>query len=1162
MKHDFDQHKEEIYKLNMSQLKQFNINKRIIMTTQKNTSEQQILLNLYKLLKAEIDSAFFKSNYSQQDISQTNRYIQYLKKSQIFQSNQRSQIDVGSSNLLSALFLSKFSFPSLQFSKCSFSQAYLPGYSRKCVNFQDCNLKNSILENQYLDRFETSNTKHSINSSILKKFGYEDVYQFQNAIFYEDTLVSITKTGYINQFQFISDDGDDSFSFKKLKSNKIANLVLKQIYLVRPEDIFVVLTDKYLFEIDCKSFQKVRQFQFSDRIISLLIKHSKYIITLANELIYYGNIKNGFKLLYQIQGTAYQFVNDTIITTQNNQICFYDILNQQLITQIDFNDYDLSISAISPDGMYLAAVTLDGLRCAIYNLENGLEYVKTVYLYTDQITSLAFSQNGEYLSIGSLDKNCRILNVQKQFTVFHKIQENQSPIFSVCFSSDSKYFLLCHNESLSVYSVQNKFQNIKRIEAHTLDLCSLALSCDGKYLATSSQDKSCIIWDMKNKFNIIHKITEHTGSVNFITFSPNSKYLATISQDKDKTCKIWNVENKFEIFDKLKGLDFVTFSADGKYLASTSGKTFKIMKFNQGFQIVKKIENEVDNDIYSQINFSSDMKYIVVIKGQQTCQIYDVNQRFQLIKEILKATTYALSPNGKFLATNSFEKACRIFSLEKNFDLIAQTQENSSDISIINFSQDSKYLVTGSSDFTCKIWSVTKDFQLINTAFGHTANIQQAAFSVDSKYLVSLSNDQTFKIWNLTKSFEHINSLKGHANAVTQAIFSPNCKYLVTSSEDSTCRIYDVKRGFEVINTINQHSQKVTSIDFSPNGKYLATVSLDKTCKVFNVKQEFKLVFSIQAHISLISCVKFSLDGKYLATSSWDKSCKIWDVNNEFQLLYTIQGHSLKIMQIAFSKDSKYLATCSLDKTCKIWNAGKEFQIISTIQGHALGVTSVAFSNNNKYLVTGSVDKSFNIWSVQNSFQLIKEIEKHNDPVISISFSIDDKFLATGSEDSTCKIWDVENGFELLYTTEGHNMEILHVGFSPDGKYLTTSSQDNTCKVWIEKNIDQQNNKGDIIALANSADGKYIASCTRSNQWKILEQATDIYLKYSNIKIDQENNLIEFTINSNLNQKYQRAGNGVQGHSKEEKIQLNILQVKNFQDLNQNQISYQQLYEL
>ncbi|EAR99291.2 WD domain, G-beta repeat protein (macronuclear) [Tetrahymena thermophila SB210] len=1165
MKHDFDQHKEDIYKLDMSKLSQFNINKRIIMTTQKNASEQQILLKLYKIIKSDIDSESFKQNYFQEDIALTNRYIQYLKKSQISQPSEKSQIDVGSSNLLSALFLSKFSFPSLEFSKCSFSQAYLPGHSRKCANFQDCNLENSFLENQYFERFETSNTKHSVTSSIQKIFAYEDVYTFSNAIFYKDTIISITKTGYINQFQFISDK--DSSIHKKLRSNQITSTCLKQIYFVSSEDIFLTRTEKSLFEIDCNSFEKLRTFQFSDKIINLQINNSNYIVTLANELNYFGNIKDGFKQLDQIQGCVYQFINDTIITTQNNIIYFYNIKNQQLIKSRDFNDSSLNISAISADGKYLATVNPDGLSCNIYDLKE-FDLIKIIDGYSQQITSIAFSKDGNHFASGSLDQNCKVFNVQKQFELAHIFQENPSAISSVSFSLDNKYLLLTYEQSLCVQSVKNKFLNLKRIEAHTQIMKSMALSSDGKYLATCSFDKTCIIWDMQNEFNMVHQIQAHTESVNYITFSPDGKYLATISQDK--TCKIWDVDNKFQLFDKIQGdqinIDSIAFSADGKYLAATNlDKTFKIMKFEKGFQTIKKIENQSAYDFYSKIKFSRDMKYLGVIKGSYICEIYDVSKGFELVKEILNVSTFAFSPNGNYLATGCWEKSCRIYSVERNFEQIAITEEHSKDITSIDFSQDGKYLVTGSSDTTCKIWSIEKDFQLINTTFGHTQNIYQVAFSVDSKYLVSLSGDQTFKIWGLDKQFEYIKSLKGHANAITSAIFSPSCKYLITSSDDSTCRVYDTEKGFEVISTINQHAQKVTSVDFSPDGKYLATVSWDQTCKIFNALKEFELVISIQAHDFFISYCKFSQDGKYLATCSWDQSCKIWDVNNEFQLLHTIRGHSLEIIQVTFSYDGKYLATCSLDETCKIWNAQKEFEIITTIQGHTQGVTSVAFSKNGKYFVTGSLDNSFKIWEVQNQFQLIKTIEQHTHTVSSICFSLDDKFLATGSEDKTCKIWDVENQFELTCIVEGHSKDILHISFSPDGRYLTTSSQDISSKIWTTKKLSQQKNQDNITALAYSTDGKYIASCSGNNQWKIWEQSTNMNLKISNLKPcnSQSNNQIEFIINSGVNNKHEKADNVALGSLKEEKIKFNLIQqIQNSKNSNLNKISYQQLYEL
>jgi WD40 repeat protein len=59
----------------------------------------------------------------------------------------------------------------------------------------------------------------------------------------------------------------------------------------------------------------------------------------------------------------------------------------------------------------------------------------------------------------------------------------------------------------------------------------LALSKDGKYIATGSHDRSVGIW-LKQESKIIKKIDGFDGAVVSVDFSNNNEYLVVGSEDK------------------------------------------------------------------------------------------------------------------------------------------------------------------------------------------------------------------------------------------------------------------------------------------------------------------------------------------------------------------------------------------------------------------------------------------------------------------------------------------------------------------------------------------------------------------------------------------------------------------------------------------------------
>ncbi|KAL4511264.1 hypothetical protein ABPG73_008342 [Tetrahymena malaccensis] len=1066
MKYDFDLHKETIFKLNSSQLREFSINQRIIMSSEVNASEQQILLKLFKLIKPEIDSPQFKKNYSLEDISKTNRYIQFLKKSYIKDYTQMSEIDVGSSNLLSTLFISKFSFPNLIFKKCSFSKAYIQKYSRKVVEFQDCNLENAFLQNQHLEYFETSNTKNAMHNSFQQKFNTDDIYSFNHLIFYKNNLATITKTGFINLFE-----PDENQTFKKVLSNQITLASLKTIHLNENKNLFVVTAQKSIIQVNPINLEKVNSFTFSNAIANLSINKSEYIVTLSNQQILKGDVENGFKPLDKSRIQSYYTLsNDNfIVTSLGNQTDIYNLQDLKIVKRNIDPNCNSNISAFSADGKYLATGSEDNTY-KIWNVDKGFELINTIQGHTKPINSVAFSADGKYLATGSEDNTCKIWNVDKGFELINTIQGHTKPINSVAFSADGKYLATGSGDNTcKIWNVDKGFELINTIQGHTSSVNSVAFSADGKYLATGSEDNTCKFWNVDKGFELINTIQGHTKPINSVAFSADGKYLATGSSDN--TCKIWNVDKGFQLINTIQGhtnyIYSVAFSADGKYLATGSwDKTCKIWNVDKGFELINTIQGHTDT--IDSVAFSADGKYLATGSSDYICKIWNVDKGFELINKIQGHTSFiysvAFSADGKYLAIGSSDSTCKIWNVHKGFELINTIQGHTYWVNSVAFSADGKYLATGSSDNTCKIWNVDKGFQLINTIQGHTETINSVAFSADGKYLATGSLDKTCKIWNLDKGFELINTIQGHTQPIYSVAFSAVGKYLATGSSNNTCTIWNVDKGFELINTIQGHTKPINSVAFSADGKYLATGSEDNTCKIWNVDKGFELINTIQGHTYSIYSVAFSADGKYLATGSLDKTCKIWNVDKGFELINTIQGHTSSVNSVAFSADGKYLATGSWDNTCKIWNVDKEFELINTIQGHTDSIYSVAFSADGKYLATGCSDNTCKIWNVDKEFELINTIQGHTKPINSVAFSADGKYLATGSSDNTYKIWNVDKGFELINTIQGHTYSIKSVAFSADGRYLATGSLDNTCKIW------NGNMLGEMIGLKTEND--------------------------------------------------------------------------------------------
>jgi WD40 repeat protein len=94
------------------------------------------------------------------------------------------------------------------------------------------------------------------------------------------------------------------------------------------------------------------------------------------------------------------------------------------------------------------------------------------------------------------------------------------------------------NSSLSTISITNN-QPLRTLQGHSTWIYAIALSRDGRFLASGSFDKEIKIWHLPSG-NLLHTLKGHGDAVVSLAISPDSKFLASGSWDN--RIKLWNLE--------------------------------------------------------------------------------------------------------------------------------------------------------------------------------------------------------------------------------------------------------------------------------------------------------------------------------------------------------------------------------------------------------------------------------------------------------------------------------------------------------------------------------------------------------------------------------------------------------------------------------------------
>ncbi|MGM0595621.1 MAG: protein kinase domain-containing protein [Myxococcota bacterium] len=423
--------------------------------------------------------------------------------------------------------------------------------------------------------------------------------------------------------------------------------------------------------------------------------------------------------------------------------------------------------ALSRNGKYLATGSIEG-KIRIKNFKTG-ELIKIFDADKGGVVwSLAFSKISNLLVSGSFDGNIRVWDLNKEKPV-SILRGKGKPIWRIIFLNNKDWIISGGgNKKISIWNLAENHLELS-LEAHRDLIHDLNLSHNNNKLVTASYDKNLKLWDL-SKPKEITTINNHKDSIIDVAFSPDNKYLFSSSNDQ-KTC--------IHSLEQNKKISCIT----GHRFGGRSPSNLYVVR---------------DGNIFRWNGLNG--KTSTIYRGRILCT--------------------NLSPDGKILATGSFNGKIKLFS---------------------------------------------NDGKKINVFKGHDKKITQIIFGKNGKTLFSSSLDGKVIIWNL-ETGKKIGTLK-HKDWVTGLALSENQNFIYTSGKDPIIRKWDLKT-LQTVQIFEGHNQWVNRIALSPDNKHLASSSDDGSVKIWSTQTE-ELLFSFKTKISV--GLKFSPDGKILALSDFNK---------------------------------------------------------------------------------------------------------------------------------------------------------------------------------------------------------------------------------------------------------------------------------------------------
>jgi WD40 repeat protein len=461
--------------------------------------------------------------------------------------------------------------------------------------------------------------------------------------------------------------------------------------------------------------------------------------------------------------------------------------------------------AFSPDGKLLATGGADGrihLRAVASRREVALLAGPTA------TGSLAFSPDGKILAVSSEDGAVRLWAVRpKQVVGTLWGQGEWNP--EMAFSPDGSTLAVGASGSVKLWDLTTR-QKLTELRGHRGRVSCVQFSPDGKTLASGGHDTTVRLWTAGPRGGTATRsadrwasgsedaeedsttVIRQSASIAAMALSPDGKALATASGDR--TVRLWDIASRRELAT-LKGhtaaITGVAFASDGRTLASTSNdKTVKLWNIASRQEIGTLRGHTV---AITAVAFAPNGTMLTTAAGAGPNQprpaevkLWDLATRRAVdFLDAQQRMVYqvAFSPDGKTLATQSVDTMASTVRL---WDLAARRVSAVLEGQLrypLVFSPDGRTLTT-SSGSGIKLWD-TNSRRLVATLKGEDGAV---AFSPDGNTL-AIANANTIRLWNLAMR-QQVATLTGHAAVVKAVAFTPDGNTLVSASSDGTMRLW------------------------------------------------------------------------------------------------------------------------------------------------------------------------------------------------------------------------------------------------------------------------------------------------------------------------------------------------------------------------------------
>ncbi|OWM81820.1 periodic tryptophan protein 2 [Punica granatum] len=557
-------------------------------------------------------------------------------------------------------------------------------------------------------------------------------------------------------------------------------------------------------------------------------------------------------------GNAIIVNNTQIVSPVGNRITVTDLLKSQTVTLPVQASSNIRRVAASPDGVFLLAID-DNNRCLFINLPRRAVLHRITF--KGPVHAAEFSPDGKFIAVGTgkLVQIWRSPGFRKEFFPFELIRtfaDCNDNVTSIEWSPDSNYIIVGAKDLAARLFYVKKLKGVHFKPFLFLGHRDSVVGC---------------FFGVDKKTNRIDRVYTITRDCYILSWGynegnkegelSNPPSPCTPERDDEGLVSDGNARKRKDFAGKDGNL-----GVDGEYVSKGKWELLRKDGFNQAPAKLTACDYHRGVELMV-VGFSNGVFGLYQMPDFVCIHLLSISKE--------KITTAGFNGLGNWLSFGCARLGQLLVWEWRSESYILKQQGHYFDVNCLAYSPDSQLLATGADDNKVKVWTLSSGFCFV-TFSEHTNAVTALHFMANNNCLLSASLDGTVRAWDLFRYRNFRTFTTPSARQFVSLAADQSGEVICAGTLDSfEVFVWSMKTG-RLLDILSGHEGPVHGLMFSPTNAILASSSWDKTVKLWDVF-DGKGAVETFPHTHDVLTVVYRPDGKQLASSTLDGQIHFWD---------------------------------------------------------------------------------------------------------------------------------------------------------------------------------------------------------------------------------------------------------------------------------------------